>query len=112
MFFRKIRTSITKLILPFLHKIFQLLKANTRVVNFLNEKKISANNIYNFQESIEKPLDDSDFPEGAGGSQLDNEFSSKYDEGKYDEGKYNNGSLQGRRQQNGQNLLVINTEKL
>ena len=29
-----------------------------------------------------------------------------------DEGKYNNGSLQGRRQQNGQNLLVINTEKL
>ena len=65
-----------------------------------------------FQESIEKPLDDSDFPEGAGGSQLDNEFSSKYDEGKYDEGKYNNGSLQGRRQQNGQNLLVINTEKL
>ena len=65
-----------------------------------------------FQESIEKPLDDSAFPEGAGGSQLDNEFSSKYDEGKYDEGKYNNGSLQGRRQQNGQNLLVINTEKL
>ena len=56
MFFRKIRTSITKLILPFLHKIFQLLKANTRVVNFLNEKKISANNIYNFQESIEKLL--------------------------------------------------------
>jgi len=56
MFFRKIRISITKLILPFLHKIFQLLKANTRVVNFLNEKKISANNIYNFQESIEKLL--------------------------------------------------------
>ena len=56
MFFRKIRTSITKLILPFLHKIFELLKANTRVINFLNEKKINANNIYNFQESIEKLL--------------------------------------------------------
>ena len=56
MFFRKIRISIAKLILPFLHKIFQLLKANTRVVNFLNEKRINANNIYNFQESIEELL--------------------------------------------------------
>ncbi len=32
------------------------MKANTRVVNFLNEKRINANNIYNFQESIEKLL--------------------------------------------------------
>ena len=56
MFLRKIRISITKLILPFLHKILQLLKANTRTVNFLNDKKINANNAYNFQTNIEKLL--------------------------------------------------------
>ena len=56
MFLRKIRISITKLILPFLHKIFQLLKANTRTVNFLNDKKINANNAYNFQTNIEALL--------------------------------------------------------
>ncbi len=56
MFPRKIKTSITKLILPFLHKILQLLKANTRAVNFLNNKKINANNKYNFQTSIEALL--------------------------------------------------------
>ncbi len=53
MFLRKIRISITKIILPFLHKIFELLKTNTRAVNFLNDKKISANNTYNFQKNIE-----------------------------------------------------------
>tara|TARA_B100001250_G_scaffold413398_1_gene447394 strand:+ start:509 stop:1447 length:939 start_codon:yes stop_codon:yes gene_type:complete len=56
MFLRKIRISITKLILPFLHKILQLLKANTRAVNFLNDKKINANNAYNFQINIEELL--------------------------------------------------------
>ena len=56
MFLRKIRISITKLILPFLHKILQLLKANTRTVNFLNNKKINANNTYNFQKNIEALL--------------------------------------------------------
>ena len=40
MFLRKIRISITKLMLPFLHKILKLLKTNTRTVNFLNDKKI------------------------------------------------------------------------
>jgi len=53
MFLRKIRISITKLMLPFLHKVLQLLKANTRTVNFLNDKKISANNTYSFQTNIE-----------------------------------------------------------
>ena len=53
MFLKKVRVSITKLILPFLHKIFQLLKANTRVINFLSEKRIAANDIYNFQTTIE-----------------------------------------------------------
>ena len=56
MFLRKIRISITKLILPFLHKILQLLKANTRTVNFLSDKKINANNVYNFQINIEALL--------------------------------------------------------
>ena len=56
MFPRKIRISITKLILPFLHKILQLLKANTRAVNFLNNKKINANNKYNFQTCVETLL--------------------------------------------------------
>ena len=56
MFLRKIKTSITKLILPFLHKILQLLKANTRTINFLHDKKINANNTYNFQENIEALL--------------------------------------------------------
>ena len=56
MFLRKIRTSITKLILPSLHLILKLLKANTRTVNFLNDKKNNANNSYNFQTNIEKLL--------------------------------------------------------
>ena len=56
MFLRNIRTSITKLILPSLHLILKLLKANTRTVNFLNDKKTNANNSYNFQTNIEKLL--------------------------------------------------------
>ena len=56
MFLRKIRTSITKLILPILYKLLQLLKANTRMVNFLINKKIYANNSYNFQKNIESLL--------------------------------------------------------
>ena len=56
MFLRKIRTSITKLILPSLHLILKLLKANTRTVNFLNDKKTNANSSYNFQTNIEKLL--------------------------------------------------------
>ena len=56
MFLRKIRTSITKLILPSLYLILKLLKANTRTVNFLNDKKTNANNSYNFQTNIEKLL--------------------------------------------------------
>ena len=56
MFFKKISISITKLILPFLYKILQLLKGNARAINFLNDKRINANNVYNFQENIEKIL--------------------------------------------------------
>ena len=56
MFLKKIRISVTKIILPFFHKILELLKANTRTVNFLNDKKINANNAYNFQKNIESLL--------------------------------------------------------
>ena len=82
MFFEKIRISITKLILPFLHKIFKILKTNTRVVNYLNDKRNSANNIYNFQESIQKMLNNKKLiglDVGAqGGFNSDKFFPEKY----------------------------------
>ena len=56
MFLKKIGISITKLILPLLHKVLQFLKTNTRAINFLNEKRIASNNSYNFQSNIEKLL--------------------------------------------------------
>ena len=56
MFLRKIGVSITKIILPFFYKILQVLKTNTRAINFLNEKKIRANDNYNLQTSVEKIL--------------------------------------------------------
>ncbi|MAV56160.1 MAG: hypothetical protein CMI79_01295 [Candidatus Pelagibacter sp.] len=56
MFLRKIGVSITKIILPFFYKILQALKTNTRAINFLNEKKIRANDNYNLQTSVEKIL--------------------------------------------------------
>ena len=56
MFLKKIGISITKLILPLLHKALQFLKTNTRAINFLNEKRIASNNSYNFQSNIEKLL--------------------------------------------------------
>ena len=44
MFLSKIRVSIAKLILPILYKFLQMLKSNTRAINFLTNKKIYANN--------------------------------------------------------------------
>ena len=82
MFLRKVRVSITKLILPFLYKIFQLLKTNTRVINFLNEKRIRANSSYNFQKSIDKLLENKKLiglDVGAqGGFNSDKFFPEKY----------------------------------
>ena len=82
MFLRKIRISTTKLILPFLHKILQLLKGNTRVVNFLNDKKINANNAYNFQTNIEELLENKKLIAldvgSQGGFNSDVFFSKKY----------------------------------
>ena len=82
MFLKKIRISVTKIILPFFHKILELLKANTRTVNFLNDKKINANNAYNFQKNIEILLKDKKLiglDVGAqGGFNSDKFFPEKY----------------------------------
>ena len=82
MFLRKIRISITKLILPILYKFLQLLKANTRMINFLTEKKIYANNSYNFQKDIELLLENKKLiglDAGAqGGFNSDKFFPEKY----------------------------------
>ncbi len=56
MFLKKIRTSITKLIIPFVFNFFQFLKTNSRLINFLLEKKHRANNYYNFEKKIETLL--------------------------------------------------------
>ena len=82
MFLKKIGISITKLILPLLHKVLQFLKTNTRAINFLNEKRIASNNSYNFQSNIEKLLKNKKIiglDVGAqGGFNSDEFFSKKY----------------------------------
>jgi len=83
MFLQKIRISITKLILPFLYRIVQFLKGNTRAINFLNDKKANANNTYNFQKKIETLLENKKLialDVGAqGGFNSDKFFHEKYD---------------------------------
>ena len=82
MFLRKIRISITKILIPILHKIFELLKTNTRAINFLNDKKFNANNVYNFQKDIEVLLENRKLiglDVGAqGGFNSDEYFPKKY----------------------------------
>tara|TARA_A100001015_G_scaffold302244_1_gene390213 strand:+ start:508 stop:1446 length:939 start_codon:yes stop_codon:yes gene_type:complete len=84
MFLRKIRVSITKLILPILYIFLKLLKANTRTVNFLNNKKIYANNSYNFQNNIESLIKNKKLiclDAGAqGGFNSDKFFPEKYNQ--------------------------------
>ena len=53
---KKLKISITKLMLPLLFRIFQIFRINTRVINFLSNKKFYANNVYNFEKSIKKLL--------------------------------------------------------
>ena len=57
MFLIKLRISTAKILLPILYKIMQLLKANTRAINFFNEKRKNANNAYNFQKNIDELLE-------------------------------------------------------
>ena len=82
MFLKKIRTSITKIILPFFSKILWVLKAYTRTVNYLNEKRRAANNVYNFNNIIEEILKNEKLivmDVGAqGGFNSDEFFSKKY----------------------------------
>ena len=82
MFLRKLRISIAKVIIPVLYKIVLLLKANTRAINFFNEKRKNANNAYNFQKSIEELLGDKKLiglDVGAqGGFNSDEFFPKKY----------------------------------
>ena len=82
MFLRKLRISIAKVIIPVLYKIILLLKANTRAINFFNEKRKNANNAYNFQKSIEELLGDKKLiglDVGAqGGFNSDEFFPKKY----------------------------------
>ena len=50
MLFKRVGKSITKIILPLIYKIFKFLKGNTRAINFLVEKKVNSNNVYNFEK--------------------------------------------------------------
>tara|TARA_A100001011_G_scaffold129990_1_gene137023 strand:+ start:3204 stop:4142 length:939 start_codon:yes stop_codon:yes gene_type:complete len=82
MFLRKVKISLTKLLLPLLYKILVLLKANSRTINFLNDMKINANNSYNFQKNIEELLENKKLiglDVGAqGGFNSDKFFPEKY----------------------------------
>ncbi len=84
MFLRKLRISVAKAILPILYKIILLLKANTRAINFFNEKRKKANNAYNFQKSINELLGNKKLiglDVGAqGGFNSDEFFPKKYNE--------------------------------
>ena len=82
MLFKRLGKSITKIILPLLYKILQLLKGNTRAINFLHDKKVIANNTYDFKENIqellkEKKLIGLDIG-SQGGFNSDNYFPKKY----------------------------------
>ena len=82
MLFRRVGKSITKIILPLIYKILKLLKGNTRAINFLNEKKIFSNNVYNFQKDINRLLENKKLVGldiGAqGGFNSDDFFPKKY----------------------------------
>ena len=82
MFLRKLRISLTKLILPFVYRIFYLLKSNSRAINFFTEKRKNANNAYDFQKIINELLKDNKLiglDVGAqGGFNSDKFFPEKY----------------------------------
>ena len=56
MFSNKIKTSFIKLLLPFFYKFFSFLKANSRVINYLIEKRIKENKFYSFEKNIKEIL--------------------------------------------------------
>tara|TARA_Y100000996_G_scaffold390544_1_gene351840 strand:+ start:155 stop:493 length:339 start_codon:yes stop_codon:yes gene_type:complete len=71
-----------RFILSILFKIFHTLKINSRVINFLNNKRYNANDGYNFQNKIEKLLIDKKLIAldigSQGGFNSDNFFSKDY----------------------------------
>ncbi len=79
---KKIKISIIKFLLPFFYKFFLILKANTRVINFLIEKKIRENDYYSFEKNIENFLQNKKMVAvdvgSQGGFNSDNFFPNKY----------------------------------
>ncbi len=82
MFSRKLMTSIAKIILPFLSKILGILKANSRAVNYFEHKRTISNDTYNFENLIDKLLEENKLiglDVGAkGGFNSDKYFPKKY----------------------------------
>ena len=82
MFLGKIKTSIAKILLPFFYNIFKMLKSTNRAVNYLNNKRSSSNNAYDFQDQINHLLRNEKLVAldvgSKGGFNSDGYFSSKY----------------------------------
>ena len=82
MFLAKLRISITKILLPFFFRIIKILKASSRTVNYLNEKKAKANNVYDFQTEINTLLNNKKLIAmdvgSQGGFNSDGYFQKKY----------------------------------
>lgn len=54
----KIKKSLAKRIAPLIYKLNKLLENNTRIINYLTEKRVHANDIYNFENELKKILKD------------------------------------------------------
>jgi FkbM family methyltransferase len=54
--FLKLSRSVIKLLLPFLYTFLVKIKANRRVINFLNDKSFYSNSYYDFSNLIKKSL--------------------------------------------------------
>ena len=50
----KIKKSLAKRIAPLIYKLNKLLENNTRIINYLTEKRVHANDIYNFENELKK----------------------------------------------------------
>ena len=81
--FFKFSRSIIKIILPVFFKLILFLKANRRVINFLNDKGFRSNDKYNFTNIINNLLNKKllAMDIGAqGGFNSDNFFPKKYND--------------------------------
>ena len=80
----KFNRSISKLIFPFLAKLFISMRVNRRAINYLSLKSFEANNSYDFRKIIENLLQKKKLIAidiGAqGGFNSDNFFSKKYED--------------------------------